>query len=125
MTEEEKRDAALRRRILSALRKLWMLYGENRKECLLKGRRPNEGSNKNLKWEYQCSKCYDWFPQSDIKVDHVHAVGGLPDWGYINTCVNNLFFGQVQLLCKADHNIKSSLERGEAARKRKEQRGHK
>ncbi len=110
-TPEEKADAALRSSILSALRRIWMFHGENRQDCLGHGRRVSQSDNKRLKWEHKCVSCNQWFPQSEIKVDHIVACGGLPNWECLTEYARRLFFGAVQKLCKSCHDIKTKEER--------------
>lgn len=42
-------------------------------------RRPNESTNKRLKWEYQCADCLGWFRDDQTEVDHIVPCGNLQD----------------------------------------------
>src|SRR5690349_17800306 len=45
--------------------------------CLEQARRPYNGPNKRLKWEYQCSVCKKWFPQTQVEAHHSTPAGKL------------------------------------------------
>ena len=73
-------------------------------------KRPNQSSNKRLKWEYQCNKCLDWFPDKEIEVDHIIKCGNFSketagEW------IEKLFceVDGLQILCKACHQIKTHV----------------
>lgn len=110
-TEQEKIDANIRSRILSALRRIWMFYGTNRKDTLLAGRREAVAGSKLVKYEHQCVVCKEWFSQSNIKVDHVVKCGGLSSLGCISGYAERLFKGKCQKLCKTCHDQKTAKER--------------
>ena len=48
-----------------------------RLKALEQARRANQSSNKRLKWEFQCCKCLDWHPQTQVEVHHSVPAGSL------------------------------------------------
>lgn len=111
LSVEEKAEKALCTRLRSALRRLWMFYGINRKECLSKGKRDYTGENKRQKCEYKCEGCKEWFPGKNIKVDHITPCGSFLTVNQGADWMVRLFDGEVQLLCKACHDQKSAKEK--------------
>ena len=71
-------------------------------------RRPSQSANKRLKWELQCFACLQWYPGSDIAVDHIIPCGSLKDWADIEPFVRRLFVEEcdLALLCKHCHEMK-------------------
>lgn len=65
-------------------------------------RRRNIGSNKRLKWEFQCNNCKNWFPSDDVCVDHINEAGSLNSLNDLPRFVGNLFceMDGLQVLCK-------------------------
>lgn len=82
-------------------------------ETMNDARRPNESSNKRMKWEYQCALCDRWFPQKEVSVDHIVPVGTLKCYEDLPEFVEGLFCGKegLQVLCKGCHSIKTQDER--------------
>lgn len=85
-------------------------------EAKAAARRPNESSNKRLKWEYQCAKCGGWFPDKEVSVDHTVPVGTLKCWEDLPGFCERLFCSSegLQVLCSTCHGIKTAEERGHA-----------
>lgn len=75
-----------------------------RLNALKAAKRPSQSLNKRLKWEYQCSECKRWLPQSVIEVHHSIEVGSLLCAEDLPRFVENLFSetGWV-CLCKDCH----------------------
>lgn len=71
-------------------------------QCRNNSKRPYKGTNKRLKWEYQCSKCKKWFPAKEIDVDHIIPAGSLKSAKDLPAFVEKLFIevDGLQLLCK-------------------------
>lgn len=89
-------EARFKQFIRSALRKAWSKFPPKHLK-IQKNRKAVKG--KKHKYEIQCERCKQWFPQKDIDVDHITPAGSSEDW---NVFINNLFVGEdkLQLLCK-------------------------
>ena len=75
-------------------------------------RRPNQSNNKRLKWEFQCAECLDWFPDKQIQVDHITAVGSLKCSADLPGFLERLTPEEgFQCLCKPCHQGKTNEER--------------
>lgn len=66
-----------------------------RRQVLVACRRDSQSDNKRLKFEHQCSKCLQWFPQKQVEVDHIVPVGSLLSFDDLPGFVE-------RLLCEAD-----------------------
>ncbi len=64
--------------IRSALRQASVKWPP-RAQAMRDGRRRYVGPNPRQKWEYQCARCGEWFPQKNIELDHVVPCGTLRD----------------------------------------------
>lgn len=95
----------------SGLRRIWMKIGVNRKESLLRHRRPYIGKNPRQKWEIQCQHCKEWFMQKEIQSDHRTPCGSLTETRHIQGFVERLFWGYCDPVCKECHKIKTNEER--------------
>lgn len=82
-------------------------------ECRKAARRPNQSSNKRLKWEIQCNKCKNWFPDKECSADHLQAAGSLNSFEDLPEFCRKLFceIEGYQMLCSTCHNTKSQEER--------------
>jgi 5-methylcytosine-specific restriction endonuclease McrA len=82
-------------------------------ECKQKARRPYTGSNKRLKYEYQCNECKGWYPDKQINVDHIIPAGTLTCSTDLPGFIERLFCeqGNLQVLCETCHNAKTKEER--------------
>lgn len=83
--------------------------------CKLHARRRNQGKNKRLKWEYQCAKCKNWFPEKEVAVDHIIPAGSLQGYEDLPEFVKRLFCEEdgLQVLCNDCHDLKTKRERDE------------
>jgi len=101
-------EAAFWGMIKSALRKQsrWWKPTQNVKN---KARRDYTGPNKRQKFEYQCNSCKNWFPATEVQVDHIEAVGSLQCCDDLAGVVNRLFCEEegLQVLCSTCHGVKS------------------
>lgn len=81
--------------------------------CKHKSRRPYKGPNKRQKFEYQCNKCKNWFPEKQIAVDHIVPAGQLNNYSDLPGFVQRLFCEQdnLQTLCSACHDVKTKNEK--------------
>ena len=97
--------------IRSTLRKA-SRYWKPIQQCKLDARRPNQSTNKRLKYEYQCSTCSDWFPEKEIAIDHIIPVGSLKSGADLEGFVERLFTENgFQVLCLDCHQLKTNEER--------------
>lgn len=72
-----------------------------------------DGRKLNVKWEYQCNSCKEWWMQKQISVDHIEPVGTLKDYDDLPDFVRRLFVDErgLQILCSDCHNKKTQAER--------------
>lgn len=86
----------------SALRQK-SVYWKPVAESKAAARRPNKSANKRLKWEYQCAKCKQWYPDKEVEVDHKIEAGSLRNGDDLKGFVERLFCEKdgLQVLCKA------------------------
>lgn len=96
--------------ILSALRKATRFW-KPAIDKKLEGRRPNQSSNKRLKWESSCECCKKWVPEKDIEIDHIIPCGGLNGPEKLVGWVDHAFveIEGFQRLCSTCH-LKKTLE---------------
>lgn len=66
-----------------------------RRHVLTACRRDSQSENKRLKFEHQCNKCLQWFPQKHVEVDHIVPVGRLLSFDDLPGFVE-------RLLCEVD-----------------------
>lgn len=72
--------------------------------ALAKARRPSQSKNKRLKWEFQCCKCTEWFPQTQVQVHHAIEAGKLNSSADLAGFVERLFAETGwECVCKACH----------------------
>ncbi len=78
----------------------------------LKARRNYKGPLKRLKYEYQCNVCKDWFPATQIQIDHILPVGSLNKAEDLPGVVERLFCEEdnLQAICSSCHTSKSLLD---------------
>jgi len=89
--------------IRSALRQKSRFW-KPRTKCLEDHRRPNESSNRRLKWEFNCDHCKSWFPQTQVEVHHKVPAGSLNSYDDLAGFVSRLFAEDGwQCLCKECH----------------------
>lgn len=96
----------------SALRSAWSKYPP-KYTVLAKAKRKSESDNKRLKWEFQCNECNRWHPQKEVSVDHIIPAGTLKTFEDLPEFCRKLFCSEeeLQVLCKACHDIKTKQER--------------
>ena len=84
-------------------------------ETKLKARRAYKGRNKRQKFEYQCYKCHEWFPDKEVEVDHIIPVGSLRSAEDLVGVVQRLFceVDMLKVICKPCHLEKTKGERSE------------
>jgi len=83
-------------------------------QCKLAAKRAYKGPFKRQKFEYQCNKCKNWFPDKKINVDHIHPAGSLNCANDLPGFVERLFVEAegLQVLCSNCHDKKTAKERG-------------
>lgn len=97
--------------ILSNARRLTLRW-RPRNEALARSRRIYKGSDKRIKWEYQCQICAEWVIRKEIEVDHIVPCGGIkcladiPRWYTNALCEIDGF----EVLCKSCHRLKTNKE---------------
>jgi len=91
-------------KIVAALRKQWLWYGENRKWAFILAR---------VKGGYQCATCKTVIPvQKLCKIDHIENLTFKFNEGWDwNVYLDRLFNGSCELLCKDCHDLKTKHER--------------
>lgn len=79
----------------------------------LRARRPYKGINKRQKFEYQCTKCKQWFAEKNISIDHIVPVGSLNCADDLPGFVERLFceVEGLQCLCNSCHDEKTKNEK--------------
>lgn len=65
------------------------------------------------RYEYQCAACRDWFPNSQVEVDHIHPAGSLRCADDLPGFVTRLYCEEdnLQTLCSTCHQSKTNEER--------------
>lgn len=73
-------------------------------------RRPNQSSNRRMKWEFQCQGCQRWFPGKLVEVDHIEPCGSLKSFEDLPGFASRLFceVDGLQVLCDCCHSEKHS-----------------
>lgn len=72
--------------------------------CIKAARRVSQSKNKRLKWEFQCSKCKQFFPQKMIEAHHSEEAGSLKSYEDLPEFVRKLFSEDGWIaLCKDCH----------------------
>jgi len=92
----------------AGLRRLWMRH-PNRTEFLKSIRKTVTG--KRHKYEVQCVHCKDWFKQNEVQLDHIEPCGTMKDKETALKFYERLFWGELQVLCKPCHKVKTKEER--------------
>lgn len=83
-------------------------------DALKAASRPSQSANKRLKIEYQCAECKQWFPRTQVQIDHKIPCGPLNCYEDVVPFIRNLVVEDVsafQILCKKDHAIKTEQEK--------------
>ena len=114
-------DARFRSFVTSALRaasRRWPVKYKALKAAFA-GRQVNAKTGK-LAMHYKCAKCKKLFVAADVQVDHVQPVVD-PKKGFVgwDVYVDRMFceIENLQVLCKADHKIKTDQEKLERKKK--------
>lgn len=99
-------------RISAALRDAFRFW-KPMTSALSKVRRPYNGKNKLIKFEYQCAKCKSWFIRTQVQIDHIIPCGSLRSYDDIVPFIIRLTEENengYQVLCKKDHMEKTKKE---------------
>ncbi len=82
-------------------------------QCKINAKRPYKGPNKRQRFEYQCNKCKQWFPEKEVAVDHIIPAGSLNNADDLKGFVGRLFceINGLQCLCSDCHDAKTKLEK--------------
>lgn len=81
--------------------------------------RQKKGSRR---YEYQCSECEKWWPNSQVEVDHIEPAGSLKEYEDLPGFVARLYCepDNLQCLCKNCHLKKTNDERTKRAKEKAE-----
>lgn len=84
-------------------------------EAKAKAKRSYKGPLKRQKFEYQCAKCLQWFPDKNINVDHIIPAGSLKCANDLPGFVERLFceVDNLQVLCSNCHDKKTKIEKND------------
>ena len=83
-------------------------------DALKEAERPSQSPNKRLKKEYQCGECKNWFPRTQVEIDHIIPCGSLNCYEDVAQFIKNLTPespSAFQILCKTDHKTKTDAEK--------------
>ena len=75
--------------------------------------RKSQSDNKRLKYEYLCACCNQYYPSSEVQIDHIKpCVDPLEGFLDFNTYIKRLFVEKdsYQILCLTCHQAKSKAE---------------
>lgn len=102
--------------IRSGLRALWQKWPV-KWQVLAEAKRPYDGPDKRIKWEYQCNICKGWFKTKEVSVDHIVPAGTLRTYDDLPQFVRGLLCeaDNLQVACKTCHDAKTAKERKERA----------
>jgi len=83
-------------------------------EALKNAKRPCEGKGRQ-KFEYQCNKCKEWFPQKEVEVNHIIPCGSLKSWEELVPFTQKLFchVDGFEVVCKPCHKEITRLQKDE------------
>jgi 5-methylcytosine-specific restriction endonuclease McrA len=105
--------------VRSSLRQAWNKWPPKYK-VLNDAKRPaeyewynDEGRKLNVKWEYKCNNCNDYYMGKNVSVDHIIPVGSLKDYSDLPEFTERLFASEdeLQVLCDECHDKKTLEER--------------
>ncbi len=87
--------------------------------CKANAKRKYVGANKRQKFEYQCNKCKNYFPDKEISVDHIIPAGSLTCSQDLPGFIDRLFveLDGLQCLCSTCHNAKSIIDNANGKKK--------
>lgn len=65
-------------------------------------RRPYAGPDKRRKWEYQCSRCGNWFPDKEIEINHKIPAGSIKCFDDVGPFLERLLVEAegLEVMCK-------------------------
>lgn len=72
--------------------------------------RPSQSTNRRLKTEYHCAHCQNWFPRTQVEIDHIVECGSLKSYDDIVPFIERLTAEDIesyQILCKPCHRSKT------------------
>jgi 5-methylcytosine-specific restriction endonuclease McrA len=98
--------------VRSALRQKFRYWGPAAQAKQV-ARRPNQSDNPRMKWEFQCRKCTNWFPDKEVQVDHIFPCGSLKNCNDIAGFLARLTPESpeaFQVLCRDCHQQKTNQE---------------
>lgn len=74
-------------------------------ECKKAARKNYDGTNKRLKYVYQCNRCKDLYPEKQVQVHHIDPVGSLKSYNDIADFIKRLFceVDGLEVLCSGCH----------------------
>lgn len=80
-----------------------------------------KNGNPEYKTLFKCAKCEELFDRTEVQIDHISpivSVDGFENW---ETYITNLFCdsNKLQILCEADHFLKSQAENEERRKNKK------
>lgn len=112
----KKREWALKPTVFSALRRAWRNCPA-RREVLAKSKKEYyvkcKNGNSKRRVHFKCAVCGQYFDGKDINVDHIEPVID-PNTGFTtyDNYIERLFcpIENLQVICRADHELKSSKE---------------
>lgn len=94
-----------------SLYRRWWSYDPRRLDAVEAAKRAYKGTNKRQKWEYLCNICNKYWLRTQIEVDHITACGILKSKADEKVFRQRLAEGELQVLCKACHKLKTAAER--------------
>ena len=106
-------EAEFFQKIRYSLRKAFRFWNPMLK-ALKNASRPSQSANKKLKFEYQCAECKEWFPRTQVQIDHIIPCGSLNNYNDLVPFLKNLTQEDpksYQILCKKHHKEKTAQEK--------------
>jgi hypothetical protein len=92
-------------KIRSALRRLSRFW-KPALAALKEACRSYTGTNKRMKYEYQCDECKEWKPRKEVQINHKVPCGTLTEYKDVPSFLERLFCEDVSgynVLCKECH----------------------
>lgn len=114
-------EALVLSKIRQLLRRLSMYMPANRL-AKVAARRAYRGPGRHQKFEYRCAHCGHWFPEKEIRVDHIEPAGSLRTLDDLPEFTRRLLLcgpGALQLLCQRHHQEKTNQENAARRAQRK------
>ena len=106
-------EAAFHSFIRSGLRQMSRRWPPLVRQAALRVRRKYVGSNRRLKWEYECECCHGWKPRKEIEIDHIVPCGSLKSLDDVQGFIERLFCEPelLRVLCAACHALRTAKSR--------------